>query len=269
MNHLLRELAPLSDAAWAEVEEEAKARLGTYLAARRLIDFSGPRGWEHSAHNLGRTSAIDDSTHPDLRVRARRVLPLVELRVSFTLGRAELDNVDRGARGVDLGPLDEAAKVIALAENAAVFHGFAPGGIEGITQATSHGAIKATGALDRYPTHVAKGVQVLMEAGIGGPFGLALSSDVWKGVVETTEHGGYPLLEHLRQAIIGGPIVWAPGLDGAVVLSQRGGDFVFDSGQDLSIGYLAHDPDSVTLYLEESFTFKVVDEDAAVALSPA
>ncbi|HWG72428.1 MAG TPA: family 1 encapsulin nanocompartment shell protein [Acidimicrobiales bacterium] len=269
MNHLLRELAPLSDAAWKEVDEEAKARLGTYLAARRLVDFSGPQGWDHSAHNLGRTSAVADSPHADLRVRTRRVLPLVELRVPFSLARAELDDIERGAGGVDLGPLDEAAKVIALAENVAVFHGFAAGGIEGITQATSHGAIKVTGALDSYPTHVARAVQVLKEDGIGGPFGLALSSDVWTGVVETTEHGGYPLLEHLRRAIIGGPIVWAPGLEGAVVLSQRGGDFVFDCGQDLSIGYLGHDVDSVTLYLEESFTFKVVDEDAAVALGPA
>ena len=110
---------------------------------------------------------------------------------------------------------------------------------------------------------------MLMESGISGPFGLALSSDVWTGVVETTEHGGYPLFEHLRQAILGGPIVWAPGIEGAVVLSQRGGDFVFESGQDLSIGYLATTPRQVTLYLEESFTFMVVEPDAAVALRSA
>lgn len=267
MNHLLRELAPLSDGAWSQVEDEAKSRLTTYLAARKLVDFRGPRGWDYSAHNLGRTTGVDAGVGDrSVRVRQRRVLPLVELRVPFTLQRSELDDVARGATAIDLGPLDAAAKAIALAENAAVFHGFAAGGIEGITEASSHDAVAAGDDFPTYPTHVATAVRVLMEAGIGGPFGLALSSELWTLVVETTEHGGYPLFEHLRRAIIGGPIVWTPGIEGAVVLSQSGGDFVFHSGQDLSIGYADHDRETVTLYLEESFTFSVVEPDAAVAL---
>jgi uncharacterized linocin/CFP29 family protein len=55
---------------------------------------------------------------------------------------------------------------------------------------------------------------------------------------------------------------------GAVVLSQRGGDFLFESGEDLSIGYDRHDADTVQLYLLESFTFRVATDDAAVALTP-
>jgi uncharacterized linocin/CFP29 family protein len=86
-------------------------------------------------------------------------------------------------------------------------------------------------------------------------------------VLETSEHGGYPLLEHLRE-IVSGPLVWSPGLDGAAVVSQRGGDFLFESGDDLSIGYLNHDADSVHLYLVESFTFRVATPEAAVALTP-
>ena len=86
-------------------------------------------------------------------------------------------------------------------------------------------------------------------------------------MLETTEHGGYPLLDHLRK-IIGGPLVWAPGVDGAVVVSQRGGDFLFEAGEDLSIGYDAHGADAVELYLVESFTFRVVTPEAAVALTP-
>ena len=76
------------------------------------------------------------------------------------------------------------------------------------------------------------------------------------------------LLDHLRQ-ILGGPLVWAPGVQGGIVLSLRGGDFVIDSGQDLSIGYLAHDAQTVRLYVEESFSFRVLEPDAAVALQRA
>ena len=85
-------------------------------------------------------------------------------------------------------------------------------------------------------------------------------------MVETAEHGGYPLWDHLRQ-IVEGPLVWAPGVRGAIVLSMRGGDFRYASGQDLSIGYDRHDADSVHFYLEESFSFLVATPEAAVALT--
>ena len=53
---------------------------------------------------------------------------------------------------------------------------------------------------------------------------------------------------------------------GAVLVSQRGGDFLFDCGQDLSIGYDSHDEQVVRLYLQESFSFQVATADAAVPL---
>jgi uncharacterized linocin/CFP29 family protein len=267
MNHLHRELAPVTDGAWGAIDDEAKARLTTYLAARRLVDFHGPRGWDFSAVNLGRTHSVTSDVPAGVEVHSRQVLPLVEYRVPFTLERDELAAFDRGATDLDLSTLDRAVQKIALAENAAVFHGFSAGGITGIIGASSHEPIDIGKSFDNYPKHVAKAVRVLLESGVGGPFGLALSSDVWTMVVESTEHGGYPLLEHLRKAIVGGPIVWTPGLQGGVVLSQRGGDFRFESGEDLSIGYLDHGRNQVTLYLEESFTFKVVEPDAAVALA--
>ena len=109
-------------------------------------------------------------------------------------------------------------------------------------------------------------MEVLLSSGVGGPYGLALGPEVYKSVVETTEHGGYPLFDHLRK-ILDGPLVWAPGVDGGVVLSLRGGDFLFESGQDLSIGYDSHDSDKVGLYIEESFSFHVATPEAAVALN--
>jgi uncharacterized linocin/CFP29 family protein len=60
--------------------------------------------------------------------------------------------------------------------------------------------------------------------------------------------------------------VWTPGLDGAVVVTVRGGDFLFDSGQDVSVGYAQHDAETVGLYLEASFTFRVATPEAAVAI---
>jgi uncharacterized linocin/CFP29 family protein len=53
-----------------------------------------------------------------------------------------------------------------------------------------------------------------------------------------------------------------------VVLSQRGEDFLLDCGQDIAVGYDHHDADTVHLYLEESFSFRVATPEAAVAIVP-
>ena len=53
VNHLTRELAPVTDAAWAQIDAEATRSLTHFLAARRIVDFRGPLGWEHSAVDLG------------------------------------------------------------------------------------------------------------------------------------------------------------------------------------------------------------------------
>jgi len=268
MNHLLRELAPITDAAWEELEEEARDHLTVHLAARKLVDFSGPHGWERSSTNLGRTEAIAPAPVDGVDARRRRVLPLVETRAWFSLSRAELELVDKGAVDVDLDPLDEAARKIALAENTAVFHGWAEAGITGIAEASPYDPIPLSDNMNACPDQVAAAVEVLMSNGIEGPFGLALAPDVYKRVVETTERGGYLLFDHLRK-ITGGPLVWAPGVRGALVVSLRGGDFLLESGQDLAIGYHAHDTDSVHLYLLESFSFRVATPEAAVKLPSA
>jgi uncharacterized linocin/CFP29 family protein len=265
MNHLLRELAPVTDAGWEELEEEARDHLTVHLAARKLVDFSGPHGWQRSATNLGRTEPLSPPAVDGVDARRRRVLPLVETRAWFSLSRAELDLVDKGAVDVDLEPLDDAARRIALAENTAVFNGWPEAGITGIAQASPHEPIPLTDDMNACPDQVAAAVETLKAGGIEGPFGLALAPDVYKRVVESTERGGYLLFDHLRK-ITGGPLVWAPGVRGALVVSLRGGDFLLDSGQDLAIGYHAHDADSVHLYLVESFSFRVATPEAAVAL---
>jgi uncharacterized linocin/CFP29 family protein len=265
MDHLFHDKAPISSAGWEGVDDEAKSRLTTYLAARKLVDFEGPKGWSYSATNLGRVSKVSKSPTEGVTATQRRVLPLVELRAEFTVSRAEVDDADRGAVDLDLPGLDEAARRIALAENIAVFHGYKGGGIQGITEMSSHETIDFDGDFERSPTTVARAVDVLRQSGIDGPYGLAIGPAGYTGIIETTEHGGQLLLDHLRQ-ILGGPVVWAPGVEGGVVLSLRGGDFVLECGEDLSIGYVDHDATNVRLYFEESFSFRVIEPDAAVAV---
>ncbi|HEV3450352.1 MAG TPA: family 1 encapsulin nanocompartment shell protein [Acidimicrobiia bacterium] len=265
MNHLFRELAPISDEAWGQIEEQAKRALENFLGARRLVDFSGPHGWDAAAVTLGTTDALPRGPVDGVEGARRQVQPYVELRARFGLRRAELDAVDRGSKSPDLAPVVAAAGRIAEAEDRAVFHGYAEAGLTGIVEASPHDAVELGDRFGEYPRWVAMAVARLRGAGVEGPYGVALGPRCYAGILETTEDGGYPVLERLR-LILDGPVVYAPAVDGAVVLSRRGDDYELSCGQDLSIGYERADADEVRLYLEESLTFQAHSPEAAVAL---
>lgn len=265
MNHLLRGLAPVSERAWEQIEGEATRTLEHFLTARRVVEVRGPAGWDVDAVARGRVEELAEAPS-GIQGRIRTVQPMIEYRGEFWLERAELDAVDRGALDADLDPVRDAARRLALAEDLAAFHGNAAGLITGIAEATPHAKLSISDDYREYPGTVARAVATLKTAGVAGPYAIALGPRCYTGVVETTEMGGYPVLEHLR-LIVGGPVLWAPSVDGAIVLSTRGDDFVLSLGQDVSIGYLDHDGASVHLYLEESFTFQVVTPEAAVHLA--
>jgi uncharacterized linocin/CFP29 family protein len=138
MNNLMRELAPLSTAAWKEIDAEATRVLKLKLAGRKLVDFDGPLGPTAAAVSTGRREALGSAPASDVEASRRQVLPLVELRSYFELSREELDAVERGAEDPELQPLIDAATRIAYAEDSAIFHGYAAGGIKGIDQASAH-----------------------------------------------------------------------------------------------------------------------------------
>ncbi len=265
MNHLRRELAPVTGPAWSQIDGEAGRSLKHFLAARRLVDFVGPLGWDHSAVDLGRVIGVPEFAGP-VHMERRRVLPMVELQTPFAMPHTELAAADRGATDLDLRPVIDAARAAALAEDRLVFHGHEGAGITGLIPASPHEVVVIGDDYEHYPEHVATAVATLRSSDVGGPYAVALGSRTYTGVTESTEHGGYPVFEHLRH-ILSGPVVWAPAVDGAVVLSQRGGDTELTVGQDFSVGFTTADQAAVHLYLEETLAFRVLTPEAAVHLA--
>ena len=269
MNDLLRELAPISAEAWGAIETEAKQSLVSTLGARRVVDFSGPHGWDHAAMNLGRIEPLGAPLQEGVETRRRRVQPLIELRAPFELKRAELETVARGAQDPDLDAVREAAVKLALAEDRAVFHGYAAAGITGIIEAAADTALTIPEDYEGYTAVVAEALDTLRRSGVNGPYGIVLGLRCHTGLNKTmTRGGGFPVIENIRR-ILDGDIVYAPAVDGAVVLSQRGEDFELIVGQDASLGYLAHTAETVTLYLQETMTFRVLSPEAAIPLAYA
>ena len=264
MDHLYRQLAPIGPHAWEEIDDTARRTLKRTLAGRQLVDFSGPHGWEHSSVGLGRTEPIGQPVK-GVNAELRRVQTLVELTVPFTLARAEIEAIGRGAEDSDLEAVVDAARAAALAEDRAIFESFADAGIVGILERAERQALALTNDYARYPEVVAAALTSLRQEGVDGPYALALGPRCYQGLTETTNKGGYPVMDLVRQQL-DGQIVWAPAIDGAVVLSTRGGDFELIVGQDFAIGYARHDAEKIELYLQETATFLVYTPEAAVPL---
>lgn len=265
MNNLHRGLAPISDAAWAQIEEEASRTLKRHLAARRVVDVDGPKGTDFSAVGTGHLKQIR-TPGDGVEATQREVRALVELRVPFELSRQAIDDVERGSNDSDWDPLKEAARKIAFAEDRAVFDGYAAAGIQGIREGSSNPVLTLPASVKHYPSVVAQAVSQLRLAGVNGPYALLLGTAPYTAIGGATDDG-YPVLQHI-QRLVDDKIIWAPAIEGGLVLSTRGGDFQLDIGQDLSIGYLSHSANAVQLYFQETMTFLMLTSEASVALMP-
>jgi uncharacterized linocin/CFP29 family protein len=194
------------------------------------------------------------------------VKALVELRVPFELERQAIDDVDRGANDSDWQPAKDAARQIAFAEDGAVFEGYTAAGIVGIRKGTSNPTLTLPADVREYPEAIAQALSQLRLVGVNGPYSVLLGADAYTALVETSDHG-YPVLEHVKR-LVKDQIIWAPAIEGAFVLTTRGGDFSLRIGQDVSIGYSNHSDTAVQLYLQETFTFLLLTPEAGVALVP-
>jgi uncharacterized linocin/CFP29 family protein len=264
MNNLHRELAPISDVAWAQIEEEASRTIKRYLAGRRVVDLNGPAGVALSAVGTGHLSPI---TGPGegVTARQREVKAFVELRVPFELDRQMIDDVERGANDSDWQPAKDAARDLAFAEDRAIFEGYGAAGIVGVREGTSNPKKPLPVDVRKYPEAFAQALSQLRLVGVNGPYSILLSADAYTELAETSDYG-YPVLEHVKR-LVEGKIIWAPAIEGAFVVTTRGGDLDLHIGQDASIGYLSHTDTQVRLYLQETFTFLYLTSESAVALA--
>lgn len=266
MNNLHRELAPISDAAWAQIEEETTRTLKRYLAGRRVVDVPSPGGIALPAVGTGHLKPISAPAEGIL-ARQREVKPLVELRVPFALSRQMIDDVERGSEDSDWQPAKDAAKKLAFAEDRAIFNGYGEADIQGIRECTSNPIESLPADVRDYPDAIAHALGQLRLVGVNGPYSVLLGATEYTALAETRDHG-YPVLEHVKR-IVDGNLIWAPAIEGAFVVTTRGGDFELNVGQDVSIGYLSHNDATVQLYLQETFVFQVFTTEASVALSPS
>jgi len=261
---LKRKLAPILPDAWKLIDEEAARVLRLHLAGRKIVDFQGPFGWKFAAVNTGRLAILPDPA-PEVGLGIREVQPVVEVRIPIKLAIMELDTVARGAEDPDLDPVVTAAEKIALVEDTAIFNGLPSGNVRGILESSPHAPSPLPADIRELPRAILEAKDVLRRNGVNGPYALILGTALYDKVFGQADDG-YPLSKRIGTQIVD-KIIRASAVDGAAVISLRGGDYELTVGQDLSIGYAYHSRDEVELYITESFTFRVLEPSAAVRLA--
>ncbi len=262
MDFLKRSLAPVTDAGWEEIDDAAREVLETQLTGRKFVDTVEPQGWDHAAIPEGRLSIEEDSPEA-VRYGVRKVSPLAETRVSFELNIWELDNVDRGAKDVDLAPLEDAAARAAQFEEDVIYHGLAEAGIEGLLPAAETAVDLPDGASGILEA-ASEAVTVFQDEAVEGPYNLVVNRELWQSIARSSK--GYPLKRQLED-LIEGSIIYSSKVEDPLLVSSRGGDLELVLGQDFSIGYENHGSKKVKLFITESFGFRVLEPASVIKLT--
>lgn len=259
MNILKKSIAPVTDQAWKEINEVAGKIFKIYLSGRQFLDIDGPNGMDMGAVSTGHLIMPDNQSKEGINYGIREVIPLVEIRKPFELDIMTIDNINRGALDADLQPLEEAAKEIALFEEKVIYEGFGKAGIKGLEKSAGDKATALPDDPGEFLAAISEQKRKLMKEGVEGPYNLVLSED--KMHILNSIAKGYPVEKQLRK-MLGGRIIPQFATGKSYLLSGQGGDYELVLGQDMSIGYDAHDTRKVKLYFTESFTVRVMSPEA-------
>jgi len=265
MNILKKTIAPITDKGWKEIVDQAARIFRVYLSAREFVDIDGPNGLEQGGISTGRLITPDNNLSSGINYGIREVIPLIEIRRPFELDLAELENLNRGAKRIDLSALEEAAKEVALFEEKAVYYGFSEGRITGLLSAYGKTKDAIPEDPDKFLRVLADQVISLKKDGVDGPYTLILNGNKWQDLVNLSK--GYPVMKQIEEIIKGQVLVTYSTENDIFLVSERGGDFELTLGQDICIGYDEHNSEKVMLYFSESFTFRVISPEAIIIMT--
>lgn len=265
MDWLRREIAPLSERVWQAIDAAVVMAATHVLAARRIADFHGPKGWDHVAVRLGTTkSAPDSQAKSGATLSVPEVLLLSEIRADFSISWMAMEAFERGGPALDTNPAEIASREAAMAEDQLAFYGGAgsPGFLTSVD--SSEVTLGDWSKPDRAVADMLAAVEKLDAQGISGPYVTILDPAHYYAYLRAAAAGeGYPPIELLKGVI--GEIHRSLVVNGGALFSKRGGDFVLTVGGDLSVGYCWHDETAVHLFCAESVTAQLL-EPAAVCI---
>jgi uncharacterized linocin/CFP29 family protein len=265
MNILKKNLAPITEKAWEEIELQSERVVKEFLTGRLISDVNGPHGIELGAISTGRLLVPSHQTNESINFGIREVVPIIEVRKPFTLDLWEIDNASRNAEDLDLTALEKAARQIASFEDEALYYGFDNEIATGLINVKDIKPVQVKITLTNFLQALAEQVNSLQISGVEGPYTLVLPDKVWAKLV--ADSTAYPLPQLLK-GVTGGNLIIHHHNKDIFLVSERGGDFELHLGQDISLGFEGYDTKKVKLFFTESFAYQIHGPEAVRILQP-
>jgi uncharacterized linocin/CFP29 family protein len=269
MEWLRRSAAPLSEKVWKEVDEIAGSMFKQTVVARRILDFDGPRGWNHVATQLGTFNPAQTPQYSGkVRFSVPDVMLLTELRADFTIPWTDIDIFERVGPRLEARSIEGAARDMALAEDALTFYGTSINSGVLSSRDTPRTALSDWSQPGRLVADLLGAIERLDTLGVKGPYEAVFSPHHYYSYLrQTGEGGGYPAAKQL--GIVIAKVSNSPVIDGALVFSTRGGDFMITVGGDFTVGYRWHDETAVHLFCVETVAAQLLTPEAACIIRPS
>jgi uncharacterized linocin/CFP29 family protein len=246
-----REGAPFGADIWEKLDETLLGVARSELSGRRLLAVKGPFG-------LGlKNLPLPDEALGD-GLFANSSLPLTLIQKTFTLSVRDVAAFTREPIAMNLGPLVEAAYAAAQAEDGLIFDGTSRSqgllNLEGATRTT----LTSWDTVGSAQSDLIAAVTALDEAGVHGPYTLALAPRRYNQLLRPLETGRVNELDLVKQVVSDG-IVKAPALrDGGVLIASGSQYAHLVIGQDMSLGFLGPTDDGrLAFSISESLALRV------------
>jgi len=267
MKFLNREEAPLSQEMWAMIDENMMGLLAKRLKIRSVVDFDEGYDFTTDAVATGKMRAVPEAGGVKLGVR--EPILMTEIRYDFSIPKSTLDAMKRDVDDFDDTTLREAANAFGAAENGMILEGIASVASPGLLGSLTQQTLKASGAKELMVA-AARTLGMFNSEFVDGPFKILVSSATFAQLAIEAE-AGETMKQKLENIFGAGTLVVteAVGDDKALVISQRGGDFVFYSGLDVHVGFDSESSEALNFFLLESAAFRVINPEAAVRIDLA
>ncbi len=260
MDIFKQSLAPIPQEAWEEINARAEDVIAAYLTTRKSLEVNGPFGLDKTSVSTGRLSLVEVKKSDNVKIGLYETKSLLETRINFHLSRWELDNVLRGAKDIDLEPLEEAVKEVVLFEENTIYNGNEEAQIKGLFNEAGH-VFKLEDNSQVILDQVSDAIVALRQSFVAKPYNLIVGNKLYKALNKL--HGN-KLLRQLIEGMIGGEVILSDVVKGGLLLPVKHPDIEFTIGQEYTIGYETHDNNDIKLFIMNSYTLRVLDPQILV-----
>lgn len=265
MEILNRTNAPFGANVWSTIDSTISQFLEKRLNLRSLVDFDS--NYDYDTDSISTKNSSEIVNKKNILINVREPIRMVEIKNYFTISKNVIEEIKKAKKDFDDKEFANAANEFSAIENEILLKGLAKANIKGILSNNEIEKIDVKNTKDILIT-TAKTLGIFNKNFVNGPFKMVVSSSTLAKLY--TEFFDRISLKTKIDDILGANSIVVNqdiGDDKILIISQRGGDFEFYSGLDVSVGFEKELEDSLEFFLIETCAFRLINPEASILLN--